>query len=312
MAINTNSIKEFDELMRGIRGLRSAWENGVHKKSGNSYAHIWKILNDDRFFFENERNNVQTEITKLREKYHPNVVAEKIAPIESAFDKTCAVVVATHRSMIKEFSRSRHEQVTKMMRTAPTQSMLNLLETLKMRDDLDTVELHDLLPVFFDNYHAMRALQTISRENGILLHVPTQLDCASMHKMIDEAETYLLGACGEMCKPKGQVDIRYRDFFTVNSKEADKVYASTYQSFIEMLDNVPQLQDCSVVKNKLSAAEKAKIDWYYRDVAESASKTDIAEHTKSVMEAHPEMVDLLKLSDYAEYVEIVEAAKEKA
>lgn len=309
---NFNNYRDFDEIARGIKIGRSDWEKGTHKRTGNSYTHIWQIMNNDHQFFNNERNDYKQKISDLKHTYHPDLIAKQTERIDMEFDKMVAVVVAAHRSMIKEFTRSRHEQVTKMMRTAPTQSMLNLLETLKMRDDLDAVELHDLLPVFFDNYHAMRALQTISRENGIILHAPVQLDCASMHKMIDEAEAYLLGACAEMCKPKSKVDIRYHDFFTVNNEEKDKVFAPAYQSFIEVLDYVPQLQDCSVVKNKLSAAEKAKIDWYYRDVAESATKKDIAEHTKSVMEAHPEMVDLLKLSDYAEYVEIVEAAKETA
>lgn len=309
---NFNNYRDFDELVRSIRSGRSDWEKGTHKRTGNSYAHIWQIMNNDHLFFNNERNDYQKKISDLKNTYHPDLIATQTERIEMEFNKMIAVVNAAYRSMIKEFTRGRHEQVTKMMRTAPTQSMLNLLETLKMRDDLDAVELHDLLPVFFDNYHAMRALQTISRENGITLHAPVQLDCASMHKMIDEAEKYLLGACAEMCKPKNKVDIRYHDFFTVNNEEKDKVYAPTYQSFIEVLDCVPQLQDCSVEKNKLSPAEKAKIDWYYRDVAESATKTDIVEHTKSVMEAHPEIVALLKLSDYAEYVEIVEAAKGSA
>jgi len=306
---NFNNYREFDEIARGMQSGRSEWEKGTHKRTGNSYAHIWKVMNSDSQFFNNERNDYQQRITVLSKTYHPDVIAKQKQRLEMEFDKMTAVVVAAHRSMIKDFTCSRHEQVTKMMRTAPTQSMLNLLETLKMRDDLDAVELHDLLPVFFENYHAMRVLQTISRENGIVLHTPVQLDCASMHKMIDEAEAYLLGACAEMCKPKSKVDIRYHDFFTVNNEDKDKVYAPAYQSFIEVLDYVPQLQDCSVEKNKLSAAEKAKIDWYYRDVSDSATKTAIAEHTKSVMEAHPEVVALLKLSDYAEYVEIVEAAK---
>lgn len=309
---NFNNYREFDEIARGLQSGRSEWEKGTHKRTGNSYAHIWKTMNSDKQFFDNERNDYQQRLTGLSKTYHPDVIVKQRQRLETEFDKMTAVVVAAHRSMIKEFSRSRHEQVTKMMRTAPTQSMLNLLETLKMRDDLDVVELHDLLPVFFENYHAMKVLQSIGRENGIVLHTPVQLDCASMHKMIDEAEVYLLGACAEMCKPKNKVDIRYHDFFTVNSEERDKVYAPAYQSFIEVLDYVPQLQDCSVEKKKLSLAEKAKIDWYYRDIAEYATKTDIAEHTKSIMEAHPEVVELLKLSDYAEYVEIVEAAEKLA
>jgi len=306
---NVSIYRDFDEITRGIQNLRSEWENGKYKKTGNSYAHIWQIMNKDCQFYRKERNIYQGKIADLSKDFRPEVVAKKREPIDSAFNKLIAVISATHRSMVKDFTRSRHDQLRKMMRTAPTQSMVNLLETLKMRDDLDEVELHDLLPLFFDNYHGMRALQSISRQNGITLTAPVQLDCATMHKMIDEAETYLLGACAEMCKPHDEVAFDYRAFFTVNSEMENEVYDSTYRNFINTLDYVPQLQDCSVEKSKLSAAEKAKIEWLYHDVSQSAS---IAEHTKKVMEAHPEMVDLLKLSDYAEYVEIVEAAKETA
>ena len=91
-----------------------------------------------------------------------------------------------------------------------------------MRDDLDAVELYDIMPLFYENYHAMRALQAISRQNGITLIAPVQMDASTMHQTIDRAAEYLLGACDEMFKPKSMTT-HYNDFFTVNEAEKGKI-----------------------------------------------------------------------------------------
>lgn len=304
-----NTFKEFEELYRSIQDARYDWENGrTNPQKTDSYMGIWKSMNDYRFFYENERKEEENRFKKLGEVYNADVLAKNKRQYNDELVKLTSVITSAFKTMITDFTKSKHEQVTKMVRTAPTESMLNMLETLKMRDDLDTVELHDIMPLFYENYHAMRALQSVSRQNGIILNVPVQMDCTAMHKAINDAKEYLIGACGEMFKKKG-TNTRYNDFFTVNSDEPDTVYAPKYNDIIAVLDYVPQLQDFTAEKNALTAAEKAKIDWYYRDLTEDANKTQLAQHTKKVMEKHPDDVALLKLSKYAEYVEIVEAAE---
>lgn len=308
MAINTNNIMDFERLHTSIQHARMEWESGNRKpKKVDDYRGIWREMNHWRFFLINERNDKYSEIEGLNKLYNADVVAREKSRLDGEFDKLAAVVSSTFRKMINEFTEAKHKQVTKMVRTAPTESMRNLLETLKLRDDLDAVELHDIMPVFFENYHGMRALQAISRQNGIVLTVPVQMDCTTMHQTIDKANEYLIGACGEMLKPKSKTT-HYNDFFTVNDSEKDKVYSPVYESYIEVLDYVPQLQDCIADKKALTALEKAKIDWYFHDVPENANKTQLAQHTKEVMEKHPDDIALLKLSKYAEYVEIVEEA----
>lgn len=138
-----------------------------------------------------------------------------------------------------------------------------------------------------------------------------QMDCTAMHRTIDEAKEYLLGACNVMFKPK-TLTARYNDFFTINEEEKDKVYSPEYENFIQILDYVPQLQDFVATKTSLSSLEEAKIDWYYRNLSKNATDVEIIQYTKKVMEKHPEDVELLKLSKYLEYVEIVETSyKEK-
>ncbi|MBC8585833.1 hypothetical protein [Youxingia wuxianensis] len=117
-----------------------------------------------------------------------------------------------------------------------------------------------------------------------------------------------MGACDELFKPKDKTS-RYTDFFTVNPDEPDKVYSPVYADYIAVLDTVPQLQDVSAKKSGLSISEKQKIDWYFRDLPENANKTRVAEFVRDVMQKHPEITPLLKLSKYSEAVEIVEIAE---
>lgn len=308
---NTAIFKDFDELQRSIVATRREWENGAHSlmpKRPDTYYGIWKELNNSRFFWSNEYRDAMTTFDGFKGLYDAKLIASKKQDYNNEHTKMTAAATAAYRSMIKEFTKKQHDNVRKMVRTAPTESIRNLLEVLKMRDDLSPVELQDILPIAFDNYHALRTLQTIARQNGIALTVPVQLDCVEMHKVIDKAHDYLMGACDELFKPKDKV-LHYRDFFTVNPDEPDKVYSPVYADYIAVLDTVPQLQDVSAKKSGLSISEKQKIDWYFRDLPDNANRTQLAQHTKEVMEKHPDDVALLKLSKFAEYVEIVEAAQ---
>lgn len=310
MAINTNNIKDFERIRTSIQDARIAWENGTLKPGKtNSCTDIWREMNRYRFFLQNEHNDKYADFDKLGNLYNAAVVAREKKHFDEEYVKLTAVVSSAFRKMISEFTEEKHKQVVKMVRTAPTESMRNLLETLKMRDDLDAVELHDIMPLFYENYHAMRALQAIGRQNGITLVVPVQMDATVMHSTIDRAAEYLNGAVDEMLKPKSRTT-HYNDFFTVDDTRKDKIFAPIYEEIVAILDTVPQLQDFTAHKTALSPLEKAKIDWYFHDVPENANKTQLAKHTKEVMEKHPDDVSLLKLSKYAEYVEIVEAAQD--
>lgn len=310
---NTAIFKDFDELQRSITETRRAWENGTiaqMMKKADTYHGIWEELNRSRFFWSNEYRDAMEKFKESENTFAPAVIASRKQAYNDEYTKMTAAATAAYRSMIKEWIKKQHDNVRKMVRTAPTESIRNLLEVLKMRDDLSPVELQDILPIAFDNYLALRTLQTIARQNGIALTVPVQLDCVEMHKVIDKAHDYLMGACDELFKPKDKV-LHYRDFFTVNPDEPDKVYSPVYADYIAVLDTVPQLQDVSAKKSGLSVLEKQKIDWYFHNVPENANKSQLAQFTRDVMQKHPEDIPLLKLSQYAESVEIVEAADKK-
>ena len=310
---NTAIFKDFDELQRSITESRKAWENGTNAqmmKKADTYHGIWKELNRSRFFWSNEYKDAMKRFKESENTFASAVIASRQQAYNDEHTKMTAAATASYRFMIKEFTKKQHDNVRKMVRTAPTESMRNLLEVLKMRDDLSQVELQDILPCVYDNYNALKTLETIARQNGVTLTVPVQLDCVEMHKAIDKAHDYLMGACDELFKPKDKT-IHYKDFFTVNPDEPDKIFSPVYADYVSVLDTVPQLQDVSAKKSGLSISEKQKIDWYFRDLPENANKTRVAEFVRDVMQKHPEDIPLLKLSQYAESVEIVEAAEKK-
>ena len=308
---NTAIFKDFDELQRSITNCRAAWEKGDSKpNTANTYHGIWKELNRSRFFWSNEYKDAMKRFKESETVYAPAVIASRRQAYNDEHTKMTAAATASYRSMIRDFTQKQHDNVRKMVRTAPTESQKNLSEVLKIPDDLSTVELQDILPMCYDNYHALRVLQTIASQNGVTLTVPVQLDCVEMHRTIDKAHDYLMGACDELFKTKDKT-IHYRDFFTVNPDEPDKVYSPVYADYIAVLDTVPQLQNVSAKKSGLSISEKQKIDWYFRDLPDNANKTQLAQFTRDVMQKHPEDIPLLKLSQFAESVEIVEAADKK-
>ena len=306
---NNYLFKEFEEMNKRAKAARISWETGRTKLDNpNSYTGIWESMNNYRAFMEIERKGAETRFAELGKTFNNNTVSKYKADFDDEFKKTLAVMVSAFHKMISDFTEEKHKQVRKMVRTAPSESMRNLLETLKMRDDLDPVELTDIMPMFFENYHAMRALQSISRQNGVTLNMPVQMDSTFMHKEIDRAKEYLMGAVSEMFTPKSK-RTHYNDFFLVNDEEKGKIYAPTYEEIVSVLDYVPQLQDITAGKNGLTALEKAKIEWLYRNVPDDANDTQLAMYTTEIMETYPEDVSLLKLSDkYAKFVELVEIA----
>ena len=172
-----------------------------------------------------------------------------------------------------------------------------------MRGDVDSVEVHHILPIFFENYQSMRVLQAVSEQNGIKLRLPVQLDCRKMFNTLNEASNYLLAACNEFSKKWDNMDIRFHAFYTVNEDEKDKQYDPVYQRYIDLFDNTPQLQEVKAEKQRLSKGELARINWYMRDVkgldiSNPADCITIIKKINDVVKEHPDMVTLFKLSEY--------------
>lgn len=313
--MNINNYKSFEELENSVKQLNIKW--GDLSKNRNkelTFAGIQNQLQSNYLFITNERKMLDEDILKLKDVWSNKVVAEHKENLIKQFDELVKKIIETAKQDIVSFTSSKLEKIYNMLITAPTEEQLRLLSALQMRGDIDPVEVHHILPVFFQNYQAMKILGVISEKSGITLNLPVQLDCRTMYKTLDEASDYLINACDELCKKWDNVNIKYRAFYTSNSKEKDKQYDPLYQQYINLFDSTPQLQDCKTEKEHLSQSEKVRIDWYFKDVA-TLNPSDLGDdiailrRVKEVMDAHPDMIQLLKLSTYKKYVTEIETNK---
>ena len=134
---NTAIFKDFDELQRSITETRRAWENGTiaqMRKKADTYHGIWEELNRSRFFWSNEYKDAMKRFKESENTFAPAVIASRQQAYNDEHTKMTAAATASYRSMIKEFTKKQHDNVRKMVRTAPSESVKNLLEVLQGLD----------------------------------------------------------------------------------------------------------------------------------------------------------------------------------
>lgn len=316
MSVDVKNYKTFEQLESDIRSLNDTWKTSTKDTDKNrTFAGIQRQIQDAYFFIHNERKELFAEVDRLKDIWSSKVVAEHKQELTAQFDEMLQKKIAAIIEDVKALTSHKLEKIGDMLATAPTQEQLNLLSALRMREEIDAMELHHILPVFFSNYQAMKVLETIGEKNGIHLYLPVQLDCRTMYEQLHAANDYLIGACRELAHKWENMPVEYHAFYTTNNKEKDKTkqYDPLYQTYIDLFDNTPQLQDCKAEKQSLSQAEKVKLNWYFRDIlnldmADTANYTAILKCVGGVMTDHPEALPLLKVSAYKDFVMAVEQA----
>lgn len=319
MNVNVKDYKSFEQLSKEIQRLNEKWKTSPpNRDKERTFAGIQREMQGLHFFIVNERKHLHEELDKLKDVWSNKVIEERRKELVEQFEEMVKSVVEATKQDIATLTSRKMEKIGDMLATAPAEEQLRLLSALQMRGNIDPVEVHHILPVFFDNYQAMKVLSAISEQNGIAVTLPVQLDCRTMFDTLNEAADYLLGACEELPKEWKDLHIAYHAFFTVNNREKgkNKQYDPHYQRYIDLFDYTPQLQEVKAEKQFLSKGEKARLDWYLRDVA-TLNPAAPGDHTvilckvKDVMEKHPDSVNLLKMSDYKDYVaEVEETIKE--
>lgn len=308
------NIKSFDEVAQSIKRMGAKWkEKADSTDSVKTYAGLHKSLTSLQIFLSNERKDINRRISAMSETYSDKVVERNRKKLMAEFDETAKAMLEAARKDIKAVTDSKKELIGDMITTAPSDSQNRLLSVLSMRKSLDIVELQNIVPAFFDNYNAMKVLQDVAKSNGIDIELPVQLDIRAMYENVEVANGFLMGASEHLTTPWGSMPAQYRAFYTVNDKEKGKIFDPVYAGYVELFDHVPQLQEVRTDKTGLSAMEAEKIKTYFAPVA-NLDTSDLAEdikvlkHTKDVMTAHPEDIELLKLSQYSKYVAEVEEA----
>lgn len=307
----------YDALVKSIAELGEKWKEAANSDKRLTYAGMQERMKINRLFIDNERNDIRSKLNGMKKVYNPKLIDAKKKQLLDELDETAKILVEGTRSEIKELSRTRKDKIGEMLCTPPSKAHNQLLAVLQMRNSIDAVELNAILPALFGNYQAMRVLQDIGAKNGVQIAFPVQLDPRTLFVAVDEAEQYLYGACEELVKPWNDVNLRYRPFYTPYEKSLSVSHDLYYNDLVSALDTVPQLQSVKARKVQLTPTENARIEYYYGDVSQldTTDKTNdlkVLKHTKAVMDAHPEIIELLKLSKYAPYVSEVEEAKKAA
>ncbi len=299
--------KTFDDMSESVRTLATFW-NEQSKGKTKSYFEIQKNLQKLNQFLVNEINDKHREIEKLREEFNPKKVDEGTEKINNDIAITIKNIKNSAIKDIQGLKEAKQEKIKKMLLAPPTNEQLNLLQALQLRDDLTVAEITHILSSFFENYNAVKSLNSVAARQGINISLPVQLDVRAMFENIEKVENYLIRAVDELGQPIQKMDIKYHAFYTENPEDKEKSYDPLYNEMIATLDSVPQLSDCTTNKTSLSNTEKVKVDYYFKDV--QADDTDIKnlQKVKSIMEKHPQDVELIKLSTYAPLVSMVESA----
>jgi len=307
--------RTFDALSNSIATLGEKWKEAAEKSDkAQTYAGIQERMKTSRFFFDNERKEFNKKLDGMKTVYNPELIEKERGKLNNQLRETAAIMEKATRQEISALTLSRKEKVAEMLTTPPTEEQLRLLSVLQMRDDLSDTELHSILPTFFGNYQAMKVLQSVGKKNGVSLMLPPQLDPRSIFENIEKADEYLNRACTEISKPWRDVDLRFHAFYTVNDEDNETQYDPVYAEIIAALDTVPQLQDVKAEKTQLTPTEKARIDFYFKDVAgldvaDTTNNLKVLKRTKEVMTAHPEEIEALRLSEYAGFVSEIEEAQ---
>lgn len=305
-------FKSFEDMSDTIKHMDEKWSKATEgKDTARTYAGAHQHLSQLNSFLNNERNDLNSKLRKLGETYSQKVVNNQREKLTAEYNATASKLIEAARTEIKELTASKREKMGEMLTTPPTAEQLRLLEVLKMRSDIDMVEIHNVLPMFFDNYHAMRVLQAVGESNGITVKLPVQLDPRAMFEGVEKAHSYLMGACELLGTKWSEIPTQYRAFFTVNDKEPRACYDPHYNELVEIFDSVPQLQEIKTEKTQLTATEAEKIALYFKPVegvnaGDPVEDIKILKHTQTVMSEHPEDLELLKLSKYGNYVREIE------
>ena len=304
-----SDFKSFEELSQSIKRSGDRWIAESKKGDRNTqYAGQWDALTNLDCFIRTERRHYESELERMKSTYAPQYLEDKRRKLSDELQTAIKEVVGITKANIKALGEKKQQKVIDMLTATPSQEQVRLLNVLNMRGNLDAVEMQYILPSFFGNYQAMQVFTAICQQNGVRLTMPAQLDCRVMFDNIKKATDFLLGACDEVQKPKSKRDIKYSAFFTIDPADPNKCLDPHFVEMVEVLDTIPQLNDCKTEKTALTPVEQAQVDWYYRN-ADTTNEDRLIAHTERVVTDHPEIKDLLKYTPYAKHLEIIAIAR---
>jgi hypothetical protein len=307
----SSEYRVFEELTRSINRMNNDWsQRSANTDSDKTFAGMYRRLNDRRRFLVGVRDNINRTISEQKnfsDEYREN----RRTQLMGEFSANAAKMVRGAMAEIDLLTDGKYAKVQKMTLEPPTDEQIRLLTVYRMRDDLTELEVQNAMSGFFDNYNAMKALETTARAQGLNVVPPAQLDAETMYTTIEDVRKYLYKACDYLTMDMKDIPIEYHAFFTLDDTRPEFVQDPRYREYAKTLDGVPQLQDVKTVKTGLTPTERVKIEMYFKDVAdENTDSMAVLAKVRDVLAAHPEDKELVKLSKYGSLVETAEQSNE--
>ncbi len=310
-----NNYRSIEQANKELAQLTAKWAKISPKvDEEQTFAGIQNKIQANSLFLMNERSEMNKEVGKLKKDWSASRVEEARKDAEADYKRLCETVISATKKEVKALIAAKVKKLETMVQTPPTNEQNRLLQALSMRGEyLDSVELMRIVPTFFSNFQAMKVLQAIAKQSGNDIAFPVQLDCMTLMDNIDAAGDYLMGVCDNIPYGTKSRDARYHAFFTTDPNNTGFIQDPIYRNYVAMFDPIPQMNEVKVKKERLTASEETRINWYFRDVAtpdNTDNVTNIGELRKvqEIMSAHGNDIDLFKLSKYAPYVQAVEEA----
>ena len=293
--------------------LSTEWEAAsVNFDKESKFSGLQHRLQKERAFLLSQKRRLNESVEAFRTVYNNEKTHFYERELLQEYDAMKEKHVQAAKQEVRAFIDSKNALFDNMLKTPPTDTQNRLLQVLVMRGATVTRrEYNRLLPAFFGNYHAMKALQTIAETSGVRVDIPAQYDATVLMDSIGNAETYLNAACDQLGNTGKAFDLRYHAFYTVDESNPDFIQDPAYREIVNLFDAVPQLNSIGIVKESLTPTETARVNTYMESI-EGMNETQVLQHVQKVITEHPEDIEIMKLSQYADYVKTVQDAATNA
>ena len=294
----------FLSVIRNVDRMNDEWHKTKTGKAPTaSVINLWREGQRMHNFLRDYKTNAAKEYREIASRFSGSYEKEQRMEYEERISSANKAVVSGYRKDIEEFIRDKTERLDGMLTTPPTTNQRELLDSLKLRvGNLSKAEAMRILPVFFDNYTALKAFQEICKDAGYKLYVPLP-DVMQLYQDLEGFEKYM----NQIADQIGASEPSYiaKSFFY--DPDDPSYIEPAIARFSEAFDTVPQLQNHEM--DSLTAGEQARINAMFKgieklDPNKFSDLIRISGMVQKIVKDHKDDMEMILRSPYGKYVEL--------
>lgn len=301
-------------VYKAIDRMEAKWKYTESPKTNDkgTILGLWKVIRQMHYFLQNEYKELQKTYREKSEKWNEQYSAKQARLFQEEFSRNAKRVGDALKEDIRNFVITKTEKIDKMISTAPSEDELRLLQAIQMRgNNISRAEIMRIMPSLYSNYNSMKILQNIGRSVNCVVHLPQNADAIEMLETLDSAGQYFTRMTDEAVNP-GKPSLMARPFFYIDENDQDKCIDGAVNTFSEVLDYVPQINDFNV--DYITATDRARLQILFKeadalDEHNAGDQIKISEITRKVLQDNPDDVNLIMKSEYARYAKTLISVK---